>query len=237
MGVIIAAGGKGRRLGGAVPKQFRLLGGMTVIERTLRLFESHPGVHEIIVAAPLPHLKKVVRIVARSKSGKVSCVVTGGSERQHSVWKGLNAFDLPPDVVLVHDAVRPFVRAGTVTRVIRAAFRHKAAIVATRVKDTITVEGPRGYLSKSLERNKLWAVQTPQGFHFGVLWQAHIKGMKAEYLATDEASLVAKFMKIPARIVKGEDWNPKITTRDDLEMANLIVRMGKTGPRRARGVS
>jgi 2-C-methyl-D-erythritol 4-phosphate cytidylyltransferase len=223
VGVIIAAGGRGTRMRGSVPKQFLLLKGKTIIQRSVEVFEQHPLVHEIVIVAPLRNLERVRQIVKKSGFRKVSCVVSGGAERQDSVWKGLNSFMEQPRIVLVHDAVRPLVTKHVISEVIRLAAKYKAAVAGVRVKDTIKVEQARGYLFRSLDRAKLWAVQTPQGFHFDLLLRAHKAARRAAIRATDEASLIER-MNIPVRIVEGDYRNIKITTRGDLTTAGLWLR-------------
>ena len=231
VGVIIAAGGKGRRLGGGVPKQFRRMGGIPIIERTMRLFQEHPGVHEIVIVAPPRYRNKVVGIARRAKCSKVTRVVSGGAERQHSVWNGMNAFLAVPDILLVHDAVRPLVSVAIVTGVIQEAARHKAAVAAVRVKDTIKVEQPKGFVSSTLDRDRLRAVQTPQGFRVEVIREAHLRAKRSRYIGTDEASLVERFLGIPVRVVEGDYRNLKITTKEDLEMAEFLLQTGKMAKR------
>jgi 2-C-methyl-D-erythritol 4-phosphate cytidylyltransferase len=218
VGVIIAAGGRGTRMGVSTPKQFFLLKGKSIILRAVEIFEHHSLVHEIVIVAPMRYLDRVRRIIRREGFRKVSRVISGGKERQDSVWKGLNSFKERPTIVLVHDAVRPLVIKAVVSEVIRLSAAHKAAVAGVRVKDTIKVEHTRGYCSKTLDRAKLWAAQTPQGFHFDLLLRAHQSARKAGIRGTDEASLVER-INTPVRIVDGGYRNIKITTQDDLAAA------------------
>jgi 2-C-methyl-D-erythritol 4-phosphate cytidylyltransferase len=223
VGVVIPAAGKGLRLGGRVPKQFLPLRRIPVIERTIALFESLPAVNEIVVVASLEHLKKVRALVARAGFKKVSNVVPGGDTRQDSVWRGLQSFTSVPEIVVVHDAVRPCVTKQVVNEVIRQSRRHGAAVVGVRVTDTIKVEKRKGFYAGTLERSRLWAVQTPQGFRYDLLVRAHRKARKTGFVGTDEASLVER-MRIPVKIVEGNYHNIKITTKEDLVLARSFVR-------------
>ncbi|MCZ6776546.1 MAG: 2-C-methyl-D-erythritol 4-phosphate cytidylyltransferase [Ignavibacteria bacterium] len=223
VGVIIAAGGRGTRMGVSTPKQFFLLKGKSIIQRSVEVFEHHSLVHEIVIVAPMKYMDRVRRIVRRNGLHKVSRIVSGGKERQDSVWKGLNSFRERPTIVLVHDAVRPLVIKAVVSEVIRLSALHKAAVAGVRVKDTIKVEQTRGYCSKTLDRAKLWAVQTPQGFHFDLLLRAHQSARKVGIRGTDDASLVER-INIPVRIVDGGYRNIKITTQEDLAAAKSWLK-------------
>ena len=141
---------------------------------------------------------------------------------QYSVRNGLLCFDREPEIVLVHDAVRPLVAHKEIREVIAQARRHGAAVVGVRVKDTIKIE-KSGFYKKTLRREDLWAVQTPQGFRFEMLMKAHLAAQRSAFLGTDEASLVER-LGIPVKIVEGDHRNIKITTEDDLELARLFLR-------------
>jgi 2-C-methyl-D-erythritol 4-phosphate cytidylyltransferase len=231
VGVVIAGGGSGKRMGGSLPKQFLLLRGRTILERTVALFNDHPDVREIIVVVPRSHLETSAWIVHNRTLRKVVRVVAGGDDRQASVWNGLNAFREPPRLVLVHDAVRPLVRRDVVDAVIRQAGRHGAAVAAVRVKETIKLEGQKGYFTKTLDRARLWTIQTPQGFRFGHLYAAHKKAREDGFRGTDDASLVERARR-KIRIVEGDYENVKITTGEDLAFAEMVL--GKKGIERRR---
>ena len=223
VGVVIPAGGRGLRLGRRIPKQFLLLLGKPVLQWTVAIFDSLPIVDEIVVVAPAAHIARVKRIISRAGFRKVSAVVPGGAERQDSVRNGLNSFTRHPDVVLVHDAVRPLVTPEVVRAVVRAAARYRAAVVGVPVKDTVKVEGRKGFYARTLQRDRLWVVQTPQGFDYGLLLRAHKLAQGVRFVGTDESSLVER-LGVPARIVPGDERNFKITTKGDLERAKLLMR-------------
>jgi 2-C-methyl-D-erythritol 4-phosphate cytidylyltransferase / 2-C-methyl-D-erythritol 2,4-cyclodiphosphate synthase len=209
---IIAAGGAGRRLGAGVPKQLLTLGDVPILQRSVEAFLTHPLITDVVVALPTalaaapPEWLKGVR------------VVSGGESRQASV---ANAFDhVPPhsDVVLVHDAARPFVTAETISRAIDAAAAHGAAIVAVPVSDTVkrTAHG-RDVIAETIPRDQVFLAQTPQAFRRSILGEAVALG-RSGVEETDEAALVERAGH-PVRVVAGELSNVKITTAADLEAA------------------
>ena len=223
VGVVIPAGGKGLRFGQKQPKQFLLLRNKPILQWTIGIFDALPIVHEIIVVAPTAHVARVRRLIARAGFRKVSSVIPGGAERQDSVRNGLSSFTRHPDIVLVHDAVRPLVGEKIIRSVIRAAGRFRAAAVGLPVKDTVKVEGKKGFSTKTLRRDSLWTVQTPQGFNYRLLLRAHKLAQGARFIGTDESSLVER-LGVPVKIVPGDERNVKITTKEDLALAKLIMK-------------
>jgi 2-C-methyl-D-erythritol 4-phosphate cytidylyltransferase len=139
------------------------------------------------------------------------------------VHSGLESFPEPPGIVLVHDAVRPFVTARTVRKVIVSARKYRAAIVGVRVTETIKEEAKDGFFLRTVPRERLWVAQTPQGFRFDLLLAAHRAAARGRYIGTDDASLVER-IGTRVRIVEGEGGNLKITTLQDLEIAELRVK-------------
>jgi len=216
--VIIPAGGSGKRLGGVLPKQFLLLGDTPILVASVRAFERLPEVREVVVVAPAAYVPRTTRLLTRARCRKVSCVIAGGRERQGSVRLGLEHLSAVPDILLVHDAVRPLVTVRVIRRVITAAKKYGAAVVGVPVKDTTKLEGKKGFATKTLPRHLLWAVQTPQGFLFSLFRHAHVRAAAAGVFGTDDASLVER-LGIPVRIVEGDQRNIKITTREDLALA------------------
>ncbi len=225
---MIAAGGRGRRLGGSEPKQFLRLRGKPILQHTVEVFDSLPFVQEIVVVVPARYVRRTEHLLHRARVRKVSHVVVGGKERQDSVRNGLLSFDREPNVVLVHDAVRPFVSRKIVEEVIRKARRYGAAVVGVPVKDTIKV-GEGGFFTRTPDRRKLWAVQTPQGFRYDILMRAHRATQRSGFCGTDEASLVER-LHLPVAIVVGSYHNIKITTREDLEIAQTLLKSALASP-------
>jgi 2-C-methyl-D-erythritol 4-phosphate cytidylyltransferase len=223
--VIIPAGGSGKRMGGRLPKQFHRLGRMTILERSIRAFHGVRGVREIVLVVPARFIKMARALVAAKKLRKVRSVVAGGEERQDSVRLGLAACAPGTEIVLVHDAVRPLVSRKTILAVVAAAELHGAAVPGVRVKDTIKSEGESqpGFYVRTLAREGLWGVQTPQGFRYALLRDAHEEARKGGFRGTDDASLVER-LGIPVRIVEGSEGNIKITTPADLKLALFLLK-------------
>ena len=217
---IIAAGGSGSRLGGGIPKQFLDLGGQTILHRTVSTFTAHDRVDEVIVALPPDMTDALGRDIA-----KLRCV-PGGATRQESV---ANAFDAAgeTDIVLVHDAARPFVSPATISRAIDAAASHGAAIVASPVTDTVkqvTIEAGARVIAATIPRESVFLAQTPQAFRRDVFARAVALG-RGGAQGTDEAAL-AELAGYPVHVVDGDEENVKITTAADLERARARVHAG-----------
>ena len=215
---IIAAGGSGRRLGAAVPKQLLDLGGRSMLARSVSAFDRHPGVGEVIVALPADLVEGANQRVG-DVIGPIR-FVAGGRTRQDSVACAFDLVGDETDVVLVHDAARPFVSADVITRAIAAAAAHGAAIVAIPVSDTVKRVVPHAsapVVVETLAREAIYLAQTPQAFSRAVLRDAIALG-RTGIEATDEAGL-AERAGHPVHIVEGDRANVKITTASDLETA------------------
>lgn len=218
---IIAAGGSGSRLGGEVPKQFLPLGNQTILQRTVAAFTAHTRVDDVIVALPAG---MAASEVLGALHAKLRCV-PGGATRQESV---ANAFDAAPadaDIVLVHDAARPFVSDAVISRAIDAAAQHGAAIVASPVTDTVkqvTIEAGARVVAATIPRESIFLAQTPQAFRRDVLAGAVALGRDGAQ-GTDEAAL-AELSGHPVHIVEGDAENVKITTAADLARARARSR-------------
>lgn len=211
---IIAAGGTGTRLGAGVPKQFLQLGGRTILQRSIEAFVRHDRVTEVVVALPPQATLEVA-----GPDGKLR-VVAGGARRQDSVANALDAVSPGAEIVLVHDAARPFVSADVISRTIDAAAAHGAAIAAVAVTDTVkqvTMEGGDLVIAGTIPRESVYLAQTPQGFRRDVLAKAVSLG-RGDAVATDEAAL-AELAGHPVHIVEGDVENVKITTAADLDRA------------------
>ena len=224
IGAVIAAGGSGKRMGTTTSKQLLSLDGESILFRTLKVFQESKEVDIVVISAHEKDIASIKKIVDTNKLSKVISVVSGGSQRQDSVWNGLQALkESNIDVVLVHDAVRPFINQEMICSVAKAAIEHGAAVVAVRPKDTIKVSAGNGFAERTLEREKAWIVQTPQAFEFNLLWTAFEKAMRDRFYGTDDASLVEQLGKT-IKIVEGNYSNIKITTPEDLAFAEAISR-------------
>lgn len=220
VGVIIVAAGRGERLGGAVPKQLLDLGGRTILRRSVEAFDSHPAVKAIVIVLPHDMMADAASCVGEGVMGSYICVA-GGARRQDSVGAGLRAMPAHIDLLLIHDAARPFADAPLIDRVIAAAERTGAVVPAVQARDTVKRVGPdRPMVEETIPRDRIWLAQTPQGFRRDVLEQAVAFG-QAGVEATDEAMLVER-MGLPVEVVAGDDRNVKITTVDDLMAARQM---------------
>ena len=211
-------------MGGATPKQYLALGGVPILQRTIAAFHALADVREIVVVVPRDCIARTAALVRRVGFDKVTAVVGGGAERQASVYNGLEKCAFRTGVVLVHDAVRPLVGKRTILAVIRGAVRYGAAVPGIPVRDTIKIGSRRhpGFSRRTLRRTELWAVQTPQGFRFTLLREAHRKARASGFTGTDDASLVERTGK-PVRIVRGAETNLKITTPEDRKLAEFLL--------------
>lgn len=213
VGAIVAAAGRGERLGRG-PKALVSLAGRPLLRWALLSLADCPLVSEIVIAAP-PEEETAVRRLA-GDFPQVRAVVPGGEHRQHSVARGLAALSGEVRWVVVHDAARPLVTPGLVEAVIRAAWEAGAALAAVPVADTLK-EG-RERVTRTLSREGVWQAQTPQAFRRDWLERAHRQAAREGYVATDDSALLEKY-GYPVRLVRGNRLNLKITEPEDLAWA------------------
>jgi 2-C-methyl-D-erythritol 4-phosphate cytidylyltransferase len=218
--VLVPAGGIGVRLGSRTPKQFLALGREPILAATLRHFRRHPRVASVVVAAPAAHVERTRRVLGRG--GAPLTVVAGGASRQESVWCALQAAPASARVILVHDAVRPFLTRALIDALIAAAEREGAAICALPIAETVK-RVREGRVEATVDREGLWSVQTPQAFQAAILREAHDKARRDGFVGTDEAMLVER-LGHPVRVVPGLPDNVKITTPEDLRRARRRAR-------------
>ena len=237
--VIIAAAGRGRRMGAPVPKQFIKMGGEPILAKTLRVFEDIDEIDHVIIVTGDDYIDQCNAIAKNYGMHKVKAVVEGGTERQDSVYNALkevnNRFP-KAELVLIHDAARPFVPEETVANVIRVAYTKGAAVACVPMKDSLrkvaksaegegdgVAEAAGGHQSDTsggsmaVDRSEYFAVQTPQGFRTGELLHAYEEAMAEGWYGTDDASL-AERAGMQVEIVTGDYGNIKITTKEDLPM-------------------
>jgi 2-C-methyl-D-erythritol 4-phosphate cytidylyltransferase/2-C-methyl-D-erythritol 2,4-cyclodiphosphate synthase len=239
---IIAAGGQGRRVGESRPKQYLDVGGRSILERSVEALAAHPRVREVIVALPAASAAAPWPVL-RAPGGTPVRIVTGGARRQDSVARAFEAVGPHADLILIHDAARPFVDAGTIDRTIDAAAAHGAAIAALPARDTVKVAEPvagagPARVSRTIPREEVWLAQTPQGFRRDVLAAAVALGT-AGASGTDEAAL-AEQAGHDVRLVEGDPRNLKVTTAADLALVRGMVSgdggSGETGATMRIGV-
>src|SRR3954447_18276735 len=229
--VIIPAAGLGTRMAGAATgkapaKQFTEMNGVPVLIHTLRKFAAAKEVSEIVIALRKSEEETFAPRLQQEKLAKPVRIVEGGEHRQESVANALEAISAAKeDLVLVHDAVRPFVDQEIILNVIEAASKYGAAIAALPAVDTIkqvdrTADG--AVVNATIPREHIVLVQTPQGFRFHVLKQAFDEATRDGFTGTDEASVVER-MGHPVHVVMGSPRNIKITTPSDLELAEYYA--------------
>ena len=219
--VIIVAAGLGRRLNSKVPKALVLLKGKPLAAYSLKVFEAHPGIDSVVLVGAAWRMPQFVRMARPFK--KVRAVVAGGLKRSDSVKCGLKEISPDTDIVLVHDAARPFIEDVIINRLLAALKKNKAAIIGVPLKFTVKkVDRKTLDIQETLARDLLWEAQTPQGFHKDVLVKAHAKKFKRE--ATDDAILVER-MGGRVKMVMGNYRNIKVTTPEDIILARQLLPM------------
>ena len=222
---LIPAAGMGKRMGAGSNKQYLLLDGVPILAHTLRVFQDAPFIEGIYLVTPeleIPFCQS--EVVERYGFSKVCAIIPGGAERQHSVLNGLNAMVgvAPDDLVLIHDGVRPFVAIDALERAAATAHEFGGAVVAVPVKDTVKVARD-GIITDTPPREQLWLAQTPQAFRFGLIRDAHASAAAEGFLGTDDASLMER-QGWQLRIVMGDYRNIKITTPEDMALAEAFLK-------------
>jgi 2-C-methyl-D-erythritol 4-phosphate cytidylyltransferase len=225
--VVITGGGIGQRFGSKRPKQFlklsRRSASKPLIMWSVHAFERRRQIEQIVITVPRDYIGYTERLIKRYTIRKTVSIIPGGTTRQESVFNALTALtDSPPDAVLIHDAVRPFVDKATIERVIEGLNHYPAVIPAIGLRDTVRRRGEKDVMGVSEDRNTLLLVQTPQAFRWEAISRALPRWLKY-FNATDDASIVAK-QGIEVGIVEGSPYNLKITTQEDLRIARGIAR-------------
>ncbi|MCZ7619064.1 MAG: 2-C-methyl-D-erythritol 4-phosphate cytidylyltransferase [Myxococcota bacterium] len=220
---LVLAAGRGERFGAPVPKAFLSLGGRPLVVRAIEALAARPEVERIVPVLPAADLARwnaLVRDFAGAR--KLADPVAGGAQRQDSMRAGLAALPADLEWVAVHDAARPLLRAEQVGRVLDAAARTGAALLAVPVRDTLK-RVDAGRITATLDRSETWAAQTPQVFRLSLLRTALAKADADGFVGTDEAQLVER-LGVPVAVVEGDVRNLKITWPEDLELAEAIWR-------------
>ena len=226
---IIPAAGSGSRMNRSISKQYLSLGGKPLLVLTLEALEASPLIDALLVVVPARDVDAVrSEILAPWNLKKVTGILAGGRERQDSVRSGIDALDRETDLVVIHDAVRPFISAELIERCILAGRKDGAATVGVHVKDTIKEVGPGGQVLRTCDRSVLWLTQTPQVFRRDIIERAHREAVRDGYRATDDTALVER-LGIAVRMVPGDYGNIKITTPEDLVIAEALLRQKAAG--------
>ena len=224
---IVLAAGSGSRMHSHVRKQFLELGGYPLVWYSLDCFEKCPMIDKVILVTGEDSISYCeTQIVRKYGFTKVARVVAGGAERYDSVYAGLLSSG-EPELVLVHDSARPFVTGEMVEAGLEAAAQTGAAVIGVPSKDTVKLADPEGFVLSTPSRNGVWIVQTPQCFSFPLLLAAHekLRGTGMDQV-TDDAMVVEKAFGTKVRMVTGSYRNIKITTAEDLIIANAFLKQG-----------
>lgn len=218
---IIPAGGQGTRMGGTVPKQFQALMGKPILHYTFKTFQESGLIDSLVLVVPEKELEHA-RADWLEHPAIVKQVVAGGKQRQDSVFNGYQALPDDADIILVHDGVRPFLSKDMIQETINIAVEFGAAITAIPVNDTIKQVDNSGKVERTVDRESLWRVQTPQAFRYDLLGEAFRKAQKHSFYGTDEGALIENLGQ-EVRVVSGSEWNLKITRPEDLVLGESIV--------------
>ncbi|CAM4251599.1 2-C-methyl-D-erythritol 4-phosphate cytidylyltransferase [Paenibacillus alkaliterrae] len=231
-GVVIVAAGRGTRMGTKESKQYLQLGDKPILVHTLELFQSMDLVKEMSLVVGDDDIGRCREWVRLYELTKVTAVVAGGKERQHSVHGGLKS--LSTDWVMVHDGVRPLVTTAAVRACCAAAEQSGASVLAVPVKDTIKQVNEAGVIVSTPDRRSLWAIQTPQAFRRVLLLEAHERALADGFIGTDDAMVVER-LGTPVTVAEGEYTNIKITTPEDLPWAEFLLAKRRADTAEGKG--
>lgn len=210
----------------AGPKQYAVIGGAPVLWHTLRAFAETPSISDIQVVIH-PDDEEFYKESVPVGAAMIWPPVPGGATRQASVLAGLEALSaIDPDLVLIHDAARPFITPATIQQTISALALSPAAIVAVPLADTLKRANPDGTIAATIDRRSLWCAQTPQAFHFDVILKAHRRAAEAGREDFTDDAAIAEWADIPVRLVEGSADNVKLTTANDLADADSKLSLG-----------
>lgn len=223
---IVLAGGKGTRMQSDIPKQYMELLGRPLLYYALKAFEESNVECVVLVTAEGEEEYCRKELVERYGFTKVVAVTAGGAERYASVWKGLQSLkEQEPEFVLIHDGARPLVTAELINRLMTETEQYGACVAGMPVKDTIQMTDERGTITLTPKRDSLWTAQTPQCFEFSIVYDAYEQLMQEpEIHVTDDAMVVGLYHEIPIQMVRGSYTNLKVTTPEDLVLAEAFLR-------------
>jgi 2-C-methyl-D-erythritol 4-phosphate cytidylyltransferase len=218
---VIPAAGAGRRIN--AKKQFLEINGQPVLSVTVSVFNECQSIDDIIVVVAKEDVELTKSLLKDYK--KVKDIVVGGIERQDSVYNGIAAItpESDGDIVVIHDAARPLITKEIISRAVIETKISKAVVVGVPSKDTIKTVSRENIVMETLDRDSIWLVQTPQAFQFPVIKQAYDRAQKIKYKATDDSKLVER-LGISVKMISGSYENIKITTKEDLAIAEAILR-------------
>ncbi len=219
---IIAAAGLSERFGGDITKQMTTLCGVPLLIHTLRAYEESDCIHEIIIVAKLNEIPAWETLCREHNITKVTKIVQGGYTRQESVLCGLDAVSDKSKFVAIADGARCLITPDSINSVCRSAYKYKAATAAHRSSDTVKIADKKGFIESTTDRDTIWLAQTPQVFKTKLYRAAAYTALKKGFKATDDNSLVEE-VGYPIRLVECGAQNIKITTRDDIAVAEGVL--------------
>lgn len=228
---IVLAAGQGKRMGGKIQKQFLEIQGKPIVYYSLAAFQNSPLIDRIVLvtgAEMIDYCRD--EIVENYHFTKVGTIIAGGAERYESVWKGLQAIDnecsdtCRDGIVFIHDGVRPFINEEILERAVKAVEAHQACVIGMPSKDTIKIADEDGFVSHTPARRLVWTIQTPQVFDFKLAFRAYAAlAESGRSDVTDDAMIVEAFTDVKVKLVEGSYENLKITTPEDLEIAEAFL--------------
>lgn len=218
---IVPAGGQGKRMGGSVPKQFQSLMGHPILYYTIKTLHESELIDSIILVVPEQEIENS-RKAWLGHPSIVKKVVMGGEKRQDSVFNGYQSVPTDTDIVLVHDGVRPFLSVEMIKESIHTAHKFGAAVTGIPIHDTIKQVDNARKVQRTIEREGLWRIQTPQAFRYNLLGEAFQNAQRNSFYGTDEGALI-EHLGQEIRIVDGYEWNLKITRPEDLIVGESLV--------------
>lgn len=224
LAVVVAAAGTGSRMGGKIKKQFLLLNSKPVLYHSLNVFEEMNLIDEVVLVAHPQELEYCQKeIVEKYRFHKVKAVVAGGDTRQQSVWNGLKAVNQNTHIVAIHDGARPLVTEALFLALLKEAREWGAAIPGVPVRDTVKMVDGDDFVVRTLDRSVIMGIQTPQAFNYEELVKAYEMARDEQVEASDDASLFERYIG-RVKVVPGDYSNLKITTREDLVIAEGLLR-------------
>ena len=227
---ICLAAGQGKRMESSVQKQYLLIEDKPVLYYAIKAFQDSSVEEVVLVVGAGEEEYCKAEIVDKYGFTKVKAIVAGGKERYHSVFQGLQAIECA-DYVLIHDGARPFLTQEIITRCIEGAKEYKACVAGMPVKDTIKLADGEQNIESTPERSRVWMIQTPQAFEYSMIKEAYTalieqekQGIKTSIPVTDDAMVVEYFLQKKVHLVYGSYENIKITTPEDMRIAEVFVR-------------
>lgn len=221
---LVPNAGSGARMKTVLPKQYLALDSKPVLIHTLGILDKAKYINEIILISDKKYIEKSRLLIQKYNIKKVSRIVCGGKTRQESVYRGLMSIRNAPDIILIHDAVRPFITSELISKSIKTAHKYGAAVIGLPLFDTIKLVKDN-CIERTVDRNNLWRVQTPQVFRYCLIKSAYQKADKNKFSGTDDASLVEQ-LNHSVRIVSGSEENIKITDQKQFKLLGGNYKCG-----------